>query len=129
MGSNITAQRPTAGMDSVVKTPDGHFRVDFLGFTQSKDAKQRVVQLALRNGTKKTVRSLRIRLLYANASGKSLGAFRQHIVRKIPPGATVQEPTDMIGHQGPPEDVMRVTVAVDEVEFTDGSRSKFSGMK
>jgi len=113
-------------MDSVVKTGDGHFRVDFLGFTQSRDAKQRVVRLALRNGTKKTVRSLRIRLRYQSASSKPLGEFRQHIVRRISPGATVEEPTDLIGHQGAPEDVARVTVAVDEVAYTDGSRSKFN---
>lgn len=129
MSSGINAQRPTAGMDSVVKTANGHFRVDFLGFTQSKDAKQRVVRLALRNGTKKTVRSLRIRLRYGSASGKSLGEFRQHIVREIAPGATVVEPTDMIGHQGAPEDVAQVTVAVDEVEYTDGSSEKFSSKR
>lgn len=129
MGGGITAQRPTAGMDSVVKTADGHFRVDFLGFTQSSDAKQRVVRLALRNGTRKTVRSLRIRLRYQSASGKPLGEFRQHIVRRISPGASVKEPTDLIGHQGAPEDVARVTVAVDEVEYTDGSRSKLTATR
>jgi hypothetical protein len=128
-GGGITAKRPTAGMDSVVKTPAGLFRVDFLGFTQSKDAKQRVVRLALRNGTKKTVQSVRIRMAYLSASDKSLGEFRQHIVRKIAPGRTVEEPTDLIGHQGPPEDVARVTVAVDEVEYTDGTHWKPAASK
>ncbi len=123
-GSTVTAQRPTAGMESVVKTADGLFRVDFLGFTQSKDAKQRVVRLSLRNGTSKTVQSVRIRLGYRSASNKSLGEFRQHIVRKIAPGGAVEEPTDLMGHQGPPEDVAKVTVAVDEVTYTDGSRWK-----
>ncbi len=111
-------------MDSVVKTTAGPFRVDFLGFTQSKDAKQRVVRLALRNGTKKTVKSARIRLRYASASGGALGEYRQHIVRSIPPGSAVEEPTDLIGHKGPPEDVARVTVSVDEVEYSDGTRWK-----
>ncbi len=124
MGIDVTARRPTAGMDSVVKTTEGLFRVDFLGFSQSKDAKQRVVRLALRNGTKKSVQSVRIRLRYRSAADKSLGEFRQHIVRKIAPGGSVVEPTDLIGHQGSPEDVTRVTVSVDEVEFTDGSHWK-----
>ncbi len=129
MGSGVTAKRPTAGMDSVVKTADGLIRVDFLGFTQSKDAKQRVVRLALRNGTSKTVQSVRIRMGYLSASDKPLGEFRQHIVRKIPPETTVEEPTDLMGQQGPPEDVIRVIVAVDEVEYTDGSRWKPSAAK
>lgn len=126
MGSKIASQPPTAGMDSVVKTPAGHFRVDFLGFTQSADAKQRVVRLALRNGTQKTVRSARIVLRYASSTGRPLGEFRLHIVRRLAPGASVEEPADLIGHKGAPEDVAKVTVSVDEVEHTDGTRWKRS---
>lgn len=125
-GGELTTRPPTAGMDSVVKTTAGHFRVDFLGFGQSSDAKQRVLRLVLRNGTKKTVRSARVVLRYASESGKPLGEFRQHVVRPIAPGASVEEPTDLMGQQGPPEEVRQVTVRVDEVEYTDGTRWKRS---
>ncbi|MFH2006607.1 MAG: hypothetical protein ABI333_08485 [bacterium] len=99
----------------------GRIQVGFAGFGQTQDAKQRTVRYTLQNTSRKAIVSVRLVLRYRSAAGASLGSFPLNVVRRIAPGETVSETTDLIGHSGPPEEVRKVDVIVDSLSYGDGT--------
>lgn len=112
-----------AGMDPAGGA--GRVKVRFLGFSQSRDAKERLVRFSLENVTSRTIRAVRVVLRYASAKGEPRGAFPLEITRPrgaaLKPGATLSEQFEILGQQGPVDEVARVTFVVDRVTYADGT--------
>ena len=112
------------GPGTVARVAGGRAEVGFLGFGQTRDAKQRLVRYQVTNTSSKPIRSVRLRLRYFDHEGKARGTFPLQVVRpkgKLGPGVTLRESFELLGNEGPPEAVTAVRIDVERITYEDGS--------
>jgi hypothetical protein len=104
---------------------NGPVSVDFLAFGQTADAKQRTVRFRVKNDSTRPVVSVKVRFEYSGKAGEPLGAFPLEIARAksdpLAAGAQTLESFDLMGQDGPPEQVSGIRIQLERVTFGDGS--------